>query len=126
MEWKASEPPSALMAKAQPASFLAGYALEMWWNGSWLGRGSKITELLVRTLDNAQSVIGKVPNVNMLNLPNLCPRSEILEVLPSVRPMPQETLEEPPMTRIPKMLPGPRETPNGQSGVNQQLPNNTS
>ena len=55
MEWRASEPPSALMAKAQPASFLAGYALEMWWSGSWLGQGSKITELLVRTLDNAQS-----------------------------------------------------------------------
>ena len=108
------------MAKAQPASFLAGYALEMWWSGSWLGRGSNITELVVRTQDNAQSVIGKVPKVNMLNLPNLCPRSEILEVLPSVRPMPEETLEEPPMTRIPKMLPGPRETPNGQSGVNQQ------
>ena len=75
MEWRASEPPSALMAKAQPASFLAGYALEMWWSGSWLGRGSNITELLVRTLDNTQSVIGKVPNVNMLNLPNLCPIS---------------------------------------------------
>ena len=120
MEWRASEPPSALMAKAQPASFLAGYALEKWWSGSWLGRGSNITELLVRTLDNTQSVIGKVPNVNMLNLPNLCPRSEILEVLPSARPMPQETLEEPPMTRIPKMLTGPRETPNGESGVNQQ------
>ena len=114
------------MAKAQPASFLAGYALEMWWSGSWLGQGSKFTELLVRTLDNAQSVIRKVPKVNLLNLPNLCPRSEILEVLPSVRPMPEETLEKPPMTRIPKMLPGPRETPNGQSGVNQQLPNNTS
>ena len=70
--------------------FLLDMHWKMWWSGSWLGRGSNITELLVRTLDNTQSVIGKVPNVNMLNLPNLCPRSEILEVLPSARPMPQE------------------------------------
>ena len=68
------------------ASFLAGHVLDMWWSGSWLGRGSKIDELLERTQDNAQSVITKVPNVNMLNLPYLSPRSEILEVLPSACP----------------------------------------